>query len=144
MTAIPGWFADTYLGGRRLGVGFGGSVSIASNGVSAGPALFAIKPPDPSSEPHMSVLSEPAIPLISHMIGMEMPARRDASMPLLRVGKEGDLLSYGYDGAQSRSGIWIDGQNKHGLIVFATLAGGATDTKVASVISPLSIELEEI
>ncbi|MDR2713626.1 MAG: leucine-rich repeat protein [Clostridiales bacterium] len=145
LTAIPDWFAAKYLGGRRLGVGFGGSnVSISSNGVSFGPALFAIKPPDPAVEPHMSELITPSIPLISHIFGREFPARRNISIPLLMVENEGDLFSFGNSGADSRSGVWIDGENRHGLLVFASLPAGNTDTKVISAISPLSLELADI
>ena len=45
---IPDWFADTYLGGRKLGVGFGGPWSGWAT-CSPGPALAAAHHPDGST-----------------------------------------------------------------------------------------------
>lgn len=42
---IPQWFADRYLGGRSLGVGFGGYYIDVMKGMSMGPSLVAVSHP---------------------------------------------------------------------------------------------------
>ena len=144
MTGIPDWFADAFLGGRRLGVGFGGGVSIISNGASLGPTLYAIKPPDPAVEPHMSMLSTPSIALLSHLFGFERPARLNASMPhFMASSPDRDLYTWGSYGTNSPVGIWIDSANKHGVITFATLASGNANTKVVRALADNIIEVED-
>jgi hypothetical protein len=53
ITAIPAWFANTYLSGKRLGAGFGGGYSVLTAGpASMGPALAAFDPP-PSTDGYL-------------------------------------------------------------------------------------------
>jgi hypothetical protein len=42
---IPRWFADKYLEGRSLGVGFGGYYNDVMKGMSMGPSLVAVRHP---------------------------------------------------------------------------------------------------
>jgi len=63
-TPIPQWFADSYTGGKTLGVGFGGNFSIASNGGGFGPSLAAIASPNPSLNPDRSGLDY--VPLVGY------------------------------------------------------------------------------
>src|SRR5262249_39835778 len=64
VTPIPQWFADSYTGGKNLGVGFGGYFSIISSPDSLGPALTAINAP---SGPHRSSL--PNVRLLGYDFG---------------------------------------------------------------------------
>ncbi|MCL2060509.1 MAG: hypothetical protein FWH01_15905 [Oscillospiraceae bacterium] len=145
MTGIPDWFADAFLGGRRLGVGFGGGASIVSNGVSLGPTLYAIKPPDPVIEPHMSMLKTSSIALLSHIFGFERPARLNASMPIyIATAPNRDPYTWGTYGSGSPVGVWIESANKHGVVAFATLAGGFTNTVVVRTLADNIIEVGDI
>ena len=73
---IPKWFANQYTGGDTLGVGFGGYFSI-TNTASFGPALAAVAPPDPASNPDDSSLSN--VPLLGYPTSQNSRANRDAN-----------------------------------------------------------------
>ncbi|MCL2044882.1 MAG: S-layer homology domain-containing protein [Oscillospiraceae bacterium] len=143
MTAIPDWFASAYLGGRRLGIGFGGCESIVSNAVSLGPAFYAINPPNPEIEAHMSLLSTPSISMISHIFGYDRAARVNPSMANFNSVNV-DVLEWNVYGGSSKYGVWIDSTSKHGLIVFADMPSGNADTKIISAIGRNIIEVADL
>jgi len=72
---IPQWFADSYTGGRSLGVGFGGYFSIMSGG-SWGPALAAVSDPDINASPDRSALNN--VPLLGYPGNAPDRCHRDA------------------------------------------------------------------
>jgi hypothetical protein len=128
MTAIPSWFASMYLGGKRLGVGFGGYCSAITAGpASDGPVLSAIDPP---SGEHLSSLS------YTNLVGYPFQSpwtyyqKRSPDYIDGNTGPghpRGPFGSYG--GWQwmdhiKQSAVWIDMPNKHGFVVFAGLGTG--------------------
>ena len=135
MTAIPSNFAETYLGGRRLGVGFGGGVSIISNGTpSIGPTMFAIAPPDPLVDPNREYLkSTSPIEILSHFNGESKRATRNIAYPGYDVTEGTTGFWFPEDG--SRHGVWIDTPDYEGLITFAHIGAGNANTTVTSVAS---------
>lgn len=136
MTHIPSDFADTYLNGKRLGVGFGGGVSVVSNGpVSNGPTLFGIDPPSLSNEDHLDYISESPHQIVNHPAGVSR-AERNPSMPGLNTRADA-----GYTGTTNYwfledtcfYGVWIDTPEKEGLLVFASMGAGNADTTITSI-----------
>lgn len=136
-TPIPSEIANTYLGGRRIGVGFGGGISIISNGTpSFGPALFAIKEPNLSDEEHLEYLSTPPIEMISHLNTINRAKRP----PIL------ESLSLSFDTAVDEwdssctcfYGTWVEGASKSGVIFFSEISGGNADTVVLDSPTPTS------
>jgi hypothetical protein len=123
---IPIAFANAYCGGRRLGIGFGGSASILSNGPpSEGPALYAINPPTVGVDPdHDYIATEPV--RLLHCPPLKVPPKRAPRPPALYCANDYD----DFDPTQWNwadgpvAGTWIDGPNKHGVVCFCTLTGG--------------------
>ncbi len=120
---IPRAFANAYLGGRRLGLGFGGYFNIVGDG-SMGPALFAV------GEPVADGLLEP-VTLMDHPASVsnaqtwtQRPANYWidgidwAVSPVDGVGRwaPGDTVN--------GAAVWIDEADVHGLLVAAQLQTG--------------------
>ncbi|MDR1807612.1 MAG: hypothetical protein LBR33_06830 [Propionibacteriaceae bacterium] len=133
MTGIPSYFADAFLGGRRLGLGFGSGVGGYADG-SIGPALSAIAPIDLALNPDRAVLTPTVLPLMHHYLG-ETPAQRPAGLEVWagHNGSEDEVYTVVNDYIRSdRSpyGVWIEGENKHGLLIMATFVYGHERTTI--------------
>lgn len=138
MCAIPSSFASTYLSGKRLAVGFGGGVSILSNGVpSFGPAVFAIDPPSLINEDHLDYLSSEPQELLSHWASTEKHwAIRNPLYPgLNHRSLNTGTTNYWFEEDSSKFGVWIDTGNKQGILIWALMGAGVADTIVTSVTS---------
>lgn len=134
---IPSSFASTYLGGKRLAVGFGGGTSISSNGLpSLGPAAFAINPPSLSNEGHLDYLSSAPTEILSHFPDEEY-ATRNALYPGLsfRAGAHTGDTEYWFPEDPCGYGVWISYGGKSGLMVWALQGAGVADTTIATVTS---------
>lgn len=120
---IPRGFADAYLGGRRLGLGFGGYYNIIGEG-SMGPALFAVDAP--GAEGPLDALA-----LMDHPAGVSNADRWAlrpsnywidgidwAVSPVDGVGRwaPGDTVN--------GAAVWIDEPDVQGLLVAAQLQTG--------------------
>lgn len=122
LTHIPTWFNSAYLGGKRLGAGFGGYQSAGGTGVcSLGPALAAINPPTGA---HLSTLDKTVLmnfPFADHWC-----RRGDTNYTDLLSGKN-PTETYGYwqwtDGV-NQTGVWIDTATKSGFICLTTHGTG--------------------
>ena len=131
--AIPQWFSDKYLSGRRLGAGYGGYFSGVQN-ISAGPSLAAFAPPG-SGNADRSALANTVLvgyPTDSTNVAVaySTPDRchRDTNYnggsdwitwpPKDGIGywTAGDYLGQG--------GLWVDTPTKTGLLYFPFLSIG--------------------
>jgi hypothetical protein len=129
---IPIAFANAYCGGRRLGIGFGGAMSIISNGpFSQGPALFAIHPPQPGTDPDHDYMATAPVRLCFYP-PLKTPPQRAPRPPSLYCTNDFDdenpAMWNWKDGLPV--GTWIDGPNKHGIIAFCSLSGGNCRTTI--------------
>lgn len=121
MTAIPVWFAQAYLGGQRLAVGFGGGRSmIASGPKHIGLALFAMNPIDLTRDQqtpyYQGYLYQGGLtPLSGHPYGGGVST----------FGLRGTLCGDWYENVagyrwtgndQVGSAVWIDTGTKHGFV----------------------------
>ena len=120
---IPQWFADTYIGGRTLGIGFGGYFSIIGPG-SMGPTLFA------TTEPGEAELVDP-VPLLAHPVPVAQSdqwALRPTNYSIaanLDWGRGPDSRGYWAPGDSIEGGaVWIDEPSRHGVLYFAELNTG--------------------
>jgi len=149
---LPDDFANGALGGRKIGIGFGGGYwqGIFSNNISQGPTLFAINPIDPLAQPYQAKLAQKLLPLLYHPFHSEKSIPRIArrpryAAPINKYGNptsgtsddawvpDADGTSYYTTSDQNAAGIWIEGANKHGFLVFPTLAQGSAQTIVRDV-----------
>jgi len=143
MTAIPTLFSNNYLGGRRLGVGMGGGMSIIGNGTpSIGPALFAIAPPNLDNDTDLSTLSGGYVELLNHPEDAsyaKLRATRNASYPGFNDFEGGNYdhaTTYWFRTDQSRYGVWIDTATKHGVIFPSYMGAGNANTTVLASPAP--------
>jgi hypothetical protein len=130
ITRIPKWFAEQYLNGKSLGVGFGGYFSLMSSGdVSLGPALHCVVPPTLPQNPHLSTL------LSTKLLGYTWSARarRDTDYVddyegVNPVDTDGDgVVDRGYwfwNDLLYQGGCWIDTGKSHGLLFAPYLGHG--------------------
>jgi hypothetical protein len=136
---IPDWFSNAYLSGKRLGLGGGGGWSILSNGpMSLGPALFALDPPDVSTDTIYDYLSVAPMKLLSHLnLGTETRVLRNDLYPgkNYRGTTYLNTTAYFFDEDKCAHGVWIDTTTKSGLLFFANMGAGYADTTVTSVTS---------
>ena len=87
-TIIPDWFANAYLGGRKLGLGFGGYYSIAA-GCSFGPFLAAaFHPTDgvPTWTPSTCSITRSATSVLAIPTSTSRPRLAVHPTPLLALG----------------------------------------------------------
>jgi hypothetical protein len=148
MVKIPSDFSNAYLGGKKYAVGFGGGVSIASNGPpSIGPALSILDhAPNLGQETNFGLMSSPPTIVLSHFYG---EARADLPPGLTCLNLRGDI---GYPlsttkwslSDESFYGVWIETPNKQGVLVFALTGGGNTSTTLLKAISKSKIIVADI
>jgi hypothetical protein len=137
-TPIPSSFATTYLGGRKIGVGFGGAVSIISNGPpSIGPALFAINSPSLGVDTHLDYMSSSPVELISHLDGVNR-AKKAPELYTLSLSSGNSAGDEWTPSDTCKYGVWVEGANKNGVIFFSEVAGGNADSVVISSPEPTS------
>jgi hypothetical protein len=137
-TPIPSTIANTYLEGRRIGVGFGGGVSIISNGPpSIGPALFAIKTPDLGVDTHLDYMSSAPIEMISHLADVNR-AKRPPELYSLSLASGNPPVDEWFPEDRCFYGVWVEGANKNGVIFFSKVSGGYADTVVLDTPAPTS------
>jgi hypothetical protein len=119
ITAIPDWFATKYTGGKKLGLGFGGTFAGSAN-ASYGPTLFAVEAPKKgTSAVKCQVLLN--YPAPDHFCIRDPDYKTEVKWsknPVKDVGfwTTADHLTGG--------GIWIDLPDAHGLVFFPKLAHG--------------------
>jgi hypothetical protein len=123
---IPQWFADRYLGGRNLGVGFGGYYSIIAEG-SQGPSLFAINAPS-TTDTKLEVK-----PLLNFPGGKKATRNTDYFLGQDANGnkhptwdKDPENGTGFYTAADTVEGaaIWLETPTKQGLVYFPRLGHG--------------------
>lgn len=122
---MPQWFADSYTGGKSLGVGFGGYFSIIGTG-SFGPSLAAIDDPNPSINPDRSALAN--TPMIGYP--SNAPARGERSPNYYSTydgGAWNPSNGTGYwtwSDSIYGSATWIDTPELGGVLYLAKLGTG--------------------
>lgn len=151
LVSIPPDYAALF-GGRRLGVGFGGFYSIASNGpVSAGPALYAVDPAGFTAAMNRNYAASTPLKLMLHKFGTDVSAGyhrppRHASLQCLDMYDEGAFkgqTNVWNWSDKPPSAVWIDTGSKHGFIVFALLSGGNVQTNVLSASGSLACQVAD-
>jgi hypothetical protein len=116
--AIPGWFADRYLGGRTLGLGFGGYYS-GVHPCSRGPFLAAAFPPQREG------VDLDVVPLIDHPPGHEGIRDTDYRNDIEKaLNPRGGVGHWTWMDEIFGGGTWIDLPDKHGMLFVATLGHG--------------------
>jgi len=147
MVNIPNAFSNTYAGGRKFAVGFGGSVSIDTNGPpSYGPALGIMDhAPDLAHEPHLGVMSTPPIPVVSHFYG-ESRGYLPNGLTCYN-GRDGDSTYFGQShywtvSDESYYGTWIEGENKQGILMFALVGGGDAHGTITGTTSKSNVTVD--
>jgi hypothetical protein len=119
-TPIPQWFADKYLHGRTLGVGFGGYYS-GYSACAMGPFLAACHPPEKEG------VNLDVQVLIDH--NSAHIAHRNPDYQTKFGGVPNPRNGVGYWGWLDEifgGGIWIDLPDKHGMLFIATLGHDKT------------------
>jgi len=122
---FPEWFADAYLGGRDLALCCGGAIDGVDSGLSFGPTLAALDRPDPATDPLGGYLTRPGIQLMAnHHNGVHAP--RPEGFPVWDgyLNQDADSQTDWSWRDGTPYGIWIEGENRHGLLAFARLVGG--------------------
>ena len=126
---IPQWFANSYTGGDTLGVGFGGYFSVISAGVSMGPALAAVAPPNPATNADDSAV--PNVPLIGYPYGAPDRGHRDtaysSSYDITTPGGWNPANGTGYltwSDSIFDGGAWIDTPTMQGVLMIAKVGQG--------------------
>lgn len=120
---IPQSFADEYLGGRRLGVGFGGYYSIIGEG-SMGPTLFAIDSPGATELDPVALMDHPASLARSSQWSVR-PANYWIDPDLFwGVGPVDGVGRWAPGDTINGAAVWIDEPDVHGLLVAGQLGTG--------------------
>ncbi len=129
---IPQWFADAYTNGKRLGIGCGGYFSIiATGGVSMGPALAAIAPPNAPDRSSIAFTPLVGYPFSAGAYSTPERAHRDTNYNA--DPSEADWLGWspkngiGYFTSGDYLGqaaVWIDTPEKSALLYFPILSNG--------------------
>jgi hypothetical protein len=125
---IPQWFADAYLGGKRLAAGCGGPWSAATAGpASFGPALTAFSPPGTSGS-SISSTNLVGYPFVADAYGPPDRAHRDTNYQ-----GSGDWLAWAPGNGIGywtdvdiiwQGAAWIDLPDKHGVLFAPVLGNG--------------------
>ena len=122
--AIPDSFANAYLGGRSLGIGFGGYYSIIGPG-SMGPTLYAIDQPsgDGGTIDPLVLINHPADFSLAQSWAVRPTNYWIDSIDwaLTPSGDRGYWAPADWIGGAA---VWIDEPQKHGLLYFAELGLG--------------------
>jgi hypothetical protein len=120
---IPQAFADAYLGGRRLGIGFGGYFNIIGEG-SMGPALLAVH--EPSGEQGLDGLV-----LMDHPAAVSNAGQWALRPPTYwidgidwAVDPVGGIGRWAPGDTVNGAAVWIDEPDVQGLLVAAQLQTG--------------------
>ncbi|MFA7319688.1 MAG: hypothetical protein WC022_03795 [Parcubacteria group bacterium] len=137
MLKVPDGFSQQYFSGvTKYALGFGGGVSVVSNGPpSNGPALSILDhAPNLAQESNQGYMSSPPTMLLSHFYGQ---SRADMPAGIYDLNYRGDPGYFGLSNKWNTSdesyyGVWVEGQNKQGVMAFALTGGGNTATTVAS------------
>ena len=120
-TIIPDYFANTYLGGRRLGVGFGGNYS-GNAYCSQGPYLAAAMPPT-DGVPQLDTIT-----LINHPSSNRAHRNPDyywtPATPGNPPNPSGGVGYWSWTDEIFGAGCWIDLPDKHGLVIMPSLGHG--------------------
>ncbi|MEI8082631.1 MAG: hypothetical protein WCI74_12375, partial [Actinomycetes bacterium] len=122
--AIPDAFANTYLGGRSLGIGFGGYYSIIGPG-SMGPTLYAINQPsgDGGTFDPMVLIEHPADFSLAQNWAVR-PTNYWIDSIDWALGPTADRGYWAPADWIGGAAVWIDEPTKHGLLYFAELGLG--------------------
>lgn len=126
MTGVPSGYASTYLGGKRLALGFGGYYSlVASCDASIGPSLTAIDPIAAAEESSLA-----STPLVGYWPFASSPTGSNGRGPRPEARLNNATPEYDIDIAWAanyqtwndrvRSGTWIDTGSKRGMIFLGT------------------------
>jgi hypothetical protein len=131
---IPKWFADKYLGGRSLGVGFGGYYDKPMKGMSMGPSLVAVR--HPANGVETGTLAGP-VELLGYGFGAENIERRYCQRnnqyaldvqeyPWAKNPNRNDSSPAYWAPGDSIEGAaaWVDNGTHHGVLFFPELSTG--------------------
>jgi hypothetical protein len=113
---IPDWFAETYLGGRKLGVGFGGYYS-GFSACGRGTFLAAAHHPDDSTAQLDTVA------LIDHN-DAHWGTRDGDYWTNCVANPTGDVGYWGFADTIIGGAVWIDLPDKHGLLYMSVMGHG--------------------
>ena len=109
---IPQWFADRYLEGKSLGVGFGGYCS--GQGSSTGPSLFACSRRLSESTPAIPLLRFGPLGTTDKPLRERRPADYSNAANVWSLDPDGDVGYWAAD--RVRAGpVWIDGERAAGV-----------------------------
>lgn len=144
---LPSAWAATNVGGRRFGVGFGGNLSIITNGPpSIGPALFAVGALNSADTDHTYVSSTSIIPLINYPgvtngVGqVAARAPRDSSLHANQYYPDtfsGNSAVWNWgDAFGGMAAAWINGSAKQGVAFIALISGGTLSTTISASPTP--------
>jgi hypothetical protein len=137
MLPIPTAFANTYLGGKRLALGFGGyRSSITAGGTSMGPCLAAIDPPSPGnhkgSVPTTVMLYYPYLdnghayyPDLTHPVRPHRDTDYTESYDNPPWNPTGGFGFWDWRAIYFQSLVWIETPNKYGLFFFSKQGAGS-------------------
>lgn len=130
---IPSSFANSYLSGKRLGVGFGSYRSVIANGSngSIGPALYAIDPPSGTPAEGDSKTGGPCL-MRSRIEETRQPRPSWAGSAANNFEASSDPTKWDWNTQFQQSAVWIDTGTKYGLVVAASFIGGRMNATAAS------------
>lgn len=123
---IPKWFADQYLGGRQLGLGFGGYYNIIGRG-SMGPVLTALNYPDNNADGDtinpLELLGHPAVIEYGNRYAWR-PTNYWIDDIYWAKGPTNGRGYWAPGDSIEGAGVWIDTGTHHGLFFFPQLNTG--------------------
>jgi hypothetical protein len=129
---IPQWFADKYLGGRNLGVGFGGYYNDVMKGMSMGPSLVAVRHPNNVATGTLTG----AVELLGYGFGQSLITSRYCvrnnnyaldveEYPWAKNpnrNKTTELAYWAPGDSIEGAAVWVDNGTHHGLLFFPELS----------------------
>jgi hypothetical protein len=136
MLPIPTAFANAYLGGKRLSLGFGGyRSSMTAGGTSMGPSLAAIDPPSPAnhkgSVPATVMLYYPYLdnghayyPDLIHPVRPHRDTDYTESYDNPPWNPTGGFGFWDWRATYLGCMVWVDTPTKYGLFFFSPLGQG--------------------
>ncbi len=148
---IPQAFADAYVSGKRLGIGYGGYRSVAGQGsiASYGPTLYAIDPPAGSPADNDTRPGGPCLLRRSAGFGEPRPLRpafAGTGNDFLFTGSftGEDPTTYGAATQHEQAMIWIDDGQKYGVIHANSFCGGNMLAVIQSGTTSTSLVLDTV